>query len=237
MTLPPASPPPWARARSTVAASARSAPVVILRLVAAPSTSNGCSARPLERLRLVGRPAPGRVRRIQRRAQPSVAEHLRRERPPQTRPLHGFPDHRLRAAGAAGALEGIRRRAPRAARRRRASPSARSSRSRSCAARHGLAASCTSTQSSAAARTASAARALRTDWLRCAPPVTVENRAACRAPRRCATCSNPPSSGASATTMCAQRGSARNGASAHSSTVRPASGAYCLVQLATEAGT
>ena len=48
------------------------------------------------------------MRRIQRRAQPSVTEHLRRKRPPQCRTLDGFPDDRTGAGGAARALEGIR---------------------------------------------------------------------------------------------------------------------------------
>jgi hypothetical protein len=66
-------------------------------------------ARPFERLRLVGRPAPGRVRRIKGRAQPPVAEHLRRERPPQAATLNGFGNYRIGARAAVCALEGIRR--------------------------------------------------------------------------------------------------------------------------------
>ncbi len=209
-----------------------------------PSTSSGwwpCHSRAWDSS--VGKRLAGQ-RAFERCQQQAEAEHLRRARAPETRPIDRHFDcgrtpplrrafeARARSAplaaavpavapcrhavGPEGSLQRIRRPVAPGCRPRHAS-SRVSSLSRSAAGKHGRAASCTSTQSSFPARRFNASKRIanRTHCARAPPWHTVT------AGMRSATFGHHVSPEASATAAPAHRPSARNGANAHSITVRP----------------
>ena len=196
--------------------------LVILILAAEPSTSAGCSPSHSRAWASSLGERAADLGGIERRAQRPVAEHLRRQRAPQTGaievviatlPISGGALQRIRGGSGQQPAERVAGKP-----RERVGPG----RPR---VRQGRAASCTSTQSSwrARGRQARAGRSAPSRLRRCSAGARLQRPAAARrgaasADRRAAIATHAP----------AQRGSAINGASAHSITVRPHSGAYCL---------